>query len=150
MLYKINFQDESAYIYFLFEHKSYPDSLIHIQLLEYIVKIWKLELKQKKIKELPMIIPLVLYHGKQKWKVKENLSSILAGPTDLLSEYLPDFKFILYDLSKYSDNEIKGTIMTRIVMLLLKHVFDKNFTDKLPDIFSLLKDLSEKETGLQY
>ena len=47
MLYKVNFQKEPAYIYFLFEHKSYPDNLIHIQLLEYIIKIWKLEIKQK-------------------------------------------------------------------------------------------------------
>ncbi len=59
-------------------------------------------------------------------------------------------QYILYDLSRYSDEDIKGTIMARVVMLIFKHVFDPKFADKLPGIFSLIKDLSEKETGLQY
>ena len=40
--------------------------------------------------------------------------------------------------------------MTRVVMLLLKHVFDPDLQKKLPDILSLMKTLMEKETGLQY
>ena len=35
-------------------------------------------------------------------------------------------------------------------MLLFKHVFDDNLSDKLPDILSLMRDLSKRETGLQY
>lgn len=31
-------------------------------------------------------------------------------------------------------------------MLIFKHIFDQDFTDKMPGILSLLKDLSEKET----
>jgi len=78
------------------------------------------------------------------------LSSIFNGPTEILKEHIPDFKYILYDLSQYTDDQIKGTVMARVTMLLLKHIFDQGFSGKLPDIFSLLKDLSEKETGLQY
>ncbi len=150
MLYKVNLGDSPGYIYFLFEHKSYPDKLVHLQLLEYMIKIWRLDLKQHKKKKLSIIVPLLLYHGSKKWKVKKQFSSILSGPVDIMSDYIPDFRYILYDLSKYSDNEIKGTITARVVMLIFKHIFDHDFSDKLPDIFSLLKDLSEKETGLQY
>jgi predicted transposase/invertase (TIGR01784 family) len=150
MLYKVNFKTQPGFIYFLFEHKSYPDNLIHLQLLEYMLKIWKLELKQKKDSKLPVIIPLVLYHGKQKWKVKENLSSILNCPTNLLTEYIPDFKYILYDLSKYSDDEIKGTKINQITLLSFKYVFGENFIDKLPEIFALFKNQSEKKTDLQF
>ena len=150
MLYKVNFKTQSGFIYCLFEHKSYPDSLIHIQLLEYMLKIWKLELKQKKNKKLPVVIPLVLYHGKQKWKVKENLSSILDCSVDQLAEYIPDFKYILYDLAKYSDDQIKGTKINQITLLSFKYVFGENFIDKLPDIFVLFKDLLDKKTDLQF
>ena len=150
MLYKIMIGDDPGYIYFLFEHKSYPDRLVHLQLLEYMLKIWRLDLKQSKKKKLSIIIPLLLYHGPQKWKGKEKFSSMLSGPVDTMADYIPDFRYVLYDLSKYSDTEIKGTITARVVMLIFKHIFEQDFAQKLPEIFLLLKDLSEKETGLQY
>jgi predicted transposase/invertase (TIGR01784 family) len=150
MLYKVNIGKTPGYIYFLFEHKSYPDKMVHLQLLEYMTKIWRLDLKQSKRKKLSIIVPLLLYHGPQKWKVKEDFSSMLDGPVDIMAEYIPDFRYVLYDLSQYSDDDIKGTITARVVMLIFKHIFEKDFAQKLPEIFSLLKDLSEKETGLQY
>jgi len=115
ILYKVNIGDESGYIYFLFEHKSYLDKLIHLQLLEYMIKIWRLDLKQFKKKKLSIIVPLVLYHGPQEWKIKENFSSIFEGPVDTMSEYIPDFRYVLYDLSKYSDSEIKGSARNNVV-----------------------------------
>ena len=78
------------------------------------------------------------------------LSSLLSGPVKELTGYIPDFGFDLYDLTRFSDDDIKGTIMARVVLLLFKHVFDPDLQKKLPDIFSLMKTLMEKETGLQY
>ncbi len=69
---------------------------------------------------------------------------------DVLADYIPDFQYVLYDLLKYSEAEIRGTITARVVMLIFKHIFDRDFTGRMPGILSLLKDLSEKETGLQY
>ena len=54
------------------------------------------------------------------------------------------------NLFEYNDDEIKGTVMVRVTMLLLKHVFEPDLADRLPNIFSLLKELSKKKTGLQY
>ncbi len=150
MLYKVRIEDATGYVYFLFEHKSYSDRLIHLQLLEYMVKIWRLGLKQSKNRKLSIVIPLILYHGKEKWTVDKRFSSLFEGPSKPLADYIPDFEFILYDLSRYTDEQIRGTIMARVTMLLLKHVFEPDIAEKLPGIFTLLKDLSEQETGLQY
>jgi len=150
LLYKVNFKTQPGYIYCLFEHKSYPDSFIHLQLLEYMIKIWRLELKQKKPKKLPVIIPLVLYHGAKQWKLKENLSSIINVPSEILEKHIPNFKYILYDLSKYSDDEIKGSKINQITLLSFKYVFGDNFIDKLPEIFTLFETLFDKKTGLQF
>ncbi|MCK5541317.1 MAG: Rpn family recombination-promoting nuclease/putative transposase [Desulfobacterales bacterium] len=84
------------------------------------------------------------------WRTKENLSSILNCPTDLLAEYIPDFKYILYDLSKYSDDKIKGTKINQITLLSFKYVFGEDFVDKLPEIFALFKTLFDKKTDLQF
>ncbi len=40
--------------------------------------------------------------------------------------------------------------MARVVLLLLKHIFDPDLLNKLPGILALMQELMEKETGLQY
>jgi hypothetical protein len=84
------------------------------------------------------------------WIAKTEFSSLFIDKTKELDEFLPDFKFILYDLNSWSDNEIKGSVFTKAVLLLFKHIFSPDLQDKLPDVFSLFKDLSESQTGLQY
>jgi hypothetical protein len=78
------------------------------------------------------------------------LTSLLSGPVDDLAGYIPDFGFELYDLHRYTDDEIKGTIASRLALLLLKHIRDPDLDRKLPGIFALLRTLMEKETGLQW
>jgi len=70
MLYRIKFRDGSAgSVYVLFEHKSYYDKYVHLQLLEYMVKIWRLHIKQHKEEPagLPIVIPLLICHGRREW-----------------------------------------------------------------------------------
>ncbi len=155
MLYKVMLSGTEGYVYVLFEHKSYYDRYIHLQLLEYMVKIWRLFIKQHKLKRknkaLPIVIPILICHGKRPWPVENtNFSSMFDLPSKRLSMYIPEFNLDLYDLTNFTDQEIRGTVMTRVVLLLLKHAFDPDLLDKLPDILILMRELMEKETGLQY
>ena len=60
MLYQVMLKDGSAgFIYLLFEHKSYYDKYVHLQLLEYMVKIWRLYIKQHKGKGKSVKLPTV-------------------------------------------------------------------------------------------
>ena len=127
---------------------------MHLQLLEYIVKIWRLFLKQPKEKHrrdpLPIVIPLLICHGEQAWPLaRVRLASLLAGPVQELARYIPDFSFELYDLRGFSDKEIKGTIMARVVLLLFKYSSDPNLMAKLPEILALMRELMQQQTGLQ-
>jgi predicted transposase YdaD len=40
--------------------------------------------------------------------------------------------------------------MSRVILLLFKHIRDPDLRQKLPDILALMQKLMEKETGLQY
>ncbi len=154
MLYRVMLKDKTpGFIYVLFEHKSYYDRYVHLQLLEYMVKIWRLHIKQNKKKpvSLPIVIPLLICHGRQDWPQDTvRLTSLLSGPVDDLAGYIPDFGFEMYDLHRFSDDQIKGTIINRVMMMLFKHIFNPELRHKLPDIFSLFQTLMEKETGLQW
>ncbi|WP_052326461.1 Rpn family recombination-promoting nuclease/putative transposase [Halobacteroides halobius] len=103
ILYKVSLNNKDAYIYLLFEHKSYTYKKISIQLLKYVIKIWELKLKQTEREELPLVIPMVFYHGRQEWNVGLNLSSLLAEIPEELEKYIPNFEYLLYDLSPYSE-----------------------------------------------
>ena len=151
ILYKVNLSEESAYIYLLFEHKSYSDRLTALQLLEYMVKIWRLHLKQNPLAEgLPIILPLVLYHGTQKWKHGTRLSSLLSGPVESFMDYIPDFQFLLYDLSSYRDEDIRGMILLRVGLLVMKHIFSEDLPEVLVKVMELLAELSDKTRALEY
>lgn len=151
LLYKVELCGADGFIYILFEHKSYRDRLTALQLLEYMLKIWRLFQKQNSAERLPIIIPLVLYHGpSSRTQPPTRFSTLLQGPTSALAAYIPDFSYELYDLTRFTDEQIKGTIMARVAMLLFKHIFDPQVRYKLPAVLSLLLQLADKQTAAQY
>lgn len=149
LLYHVRFNDEKGYIFLLFEHKSHEDKLVAIQLLGYTLNIWNLHLKQTRQKRLPIVIPLVLYHGRKEWSSGVHLLDLISGPKEKLIKYIPDFEFILYDLTRYSDHEIRGNVVVSAFLLLLKYIMNPKLVEKLPGIVSLLMELEKQETGLK-
>ncbi len=169
MLYKVELAGSPGYIYVLLEHKSYDDKYLHLQLLEYMIKIWRLFLKQhenennseetlsvtsrKRAKNkppLPIVLPILIYHGDSNWpQDRRRFSSLLSGPVSLFSDYIPDFTFMLHDLTALPDDEIKGAVMLKVMQLLFKHVQDTDIMDKLPGILLLLRDVLDARTGME-
>lgn len=144
LLYKVKLKDKPGYVYLLFEHKSYPEKHIHLQILEYKVKIWRLHLKQNP-DELPVIVPIVLYHGRTKHGAEKRSSGMMNISEPGLSVYIPDFEYVLCDLTAYSDDEIRGAVLSRVVMLPFKHIRDPDIMEKLPGILSLIRYILDSE-----
>ena len=154
-----------GYIYCLLEHKSYPDRLVAFQLLRVMVKIWSGDLrkfrKRKKKAEkagqspppkpfrYAPVVPLVLYHGESKWNVPEDFHA-LFDMDDELTFCVPNFRFPVADLSEYDDDQIKGEVMLRAALLLMKYIFSDELAQRLPGILGLLRDLESRNTGLEF
>jgi predicted transposase/invertase (TIGR01784 family) len=48
LLYEVRLREgQEAYLYVLFEHKSYPEPMVAFQLLRYMVRIWEQEMDEK-------------------------------------------------------------------------------------------------------
>ncbi|MCP4400543.1 MAG: Rpn family recombination-promoting nuclease/putative transposase [bacterium] len=158
LLLKVSFTNGfMGYVYILLEHKSYQEPFTAFHLLRYLVKIWEAALKKKEILNFPVVIPIVLYHGENRWRAGASLSDLLECPemlppslADVLSPYIPDFRYLLWDASGVSDDEIRGTVILRVALLLFKHIFNKDLRDRLPGILTLLRDLIGKRTGMEY
>ncbi len=145
ILYHVRMQGKPAFIYTLFEHKSYYDPLLVFQLLKYMIRIWELFLKKNPDADtLPVIIPLIIYHGREKWPEDRRFAR-LFGDIEGLEMYIPEFQFQLNDYSHLPDEEIKGNIQLRLLLMMFKYISRPDLAHKLPDIIRLLLDISGKE-----
>lgn len=150
ILYTVNIGDKEGYIYILFEHKSYFDKMTPVQMIGYITDIWKLYNNQTKNKKLPPIIPILIYHGDRKWNYGSTLSELIEDFPRNIADYIPDYKYLIYDFSNYSDSEIKGQIKLRLFLKLISHIFDDDFDKGLREVLPLLVELRDKTTGIEY
>ncbi|MGB5062933.1 MAG: Rpn family recombination-promoting nuclease/putative transposase [Candidatus Competibacter sp.] len=89
---------EPRQLYLLFEHKSYLDPGLLAQLLGYLGRLYG-----KQPVRTP-ILPLVLYHGAASFTLPLRFGdefALTAAQQALLRPYLPDFGYLLYDLSDW-------------------------------------------------
>jgi predicted transposase/invertase (TIGR01784 family) len=149
LLYEVELADCHGYIYILFEHKSHPFRYTALQLLKYIVRIWELHLKQSPEPELPIILPLVLYQGVDTWRFGNRLQNILADSPQALLPYAPDFHYLLFDLSTFSDDQIRGSVIMRAMTLAMKYALKEELSEKLFDIMDLIGNLADRRKGLE-
>ncbi|WP_286945573.1 Rpn family recombination-promoting nuclease/putative transposase [Acetobacterium sp. UBA5834] len=156
MLFRTKINQRDGYLYFLFEHKSYPDRMVALQLLTYMVRIWNQKVNRENDTHIPVIIPLVIYHGKTQWKIGPMLSDLIMDFEMLpeeVKQMTPNYRYQLYDLSQFSDEEIKGNAELMIALSIFRDVFKKTSQEFLETIFKAaraLDELEEMETGLQY
>ncbi len=138
---------EKAFVYFLFEHKSYPDPLVGLQLLRYMVRFWERQIKEGTA--LSPIIPLVIYHGEKAWRTPTEFLDLLDAP-EALRPFLPDFRYHLTDFSWLSDETIRGTVWLRVTTAVLRAVRNPHLGDELEDLIALMFELDQQQTGLEY
>ncbi len=96
-----------------------------------------------------MIIPVVLYHGEKRWRAGIHFHNLL-DVSDVMMSFIPDFQYVLWDASGYTDDEIKGKAILRVALLVLKYIFRQELRERLPGILGLLREFAEKGTGLEY
>ena len=104
LVYQCTFYNQAPFeIALLLEHKSYPDKHPHLQLLRYMLNRWQQDAQQGQ--SLLPIIPVVIYHGATRWS-HHSLESQMVQAHIALRRYVPEFDYILIDLSRLNDTRI--------------------------------------------
>ena len=124
LLIRFDGQDQSAYAFVLYEHKSYPDRWVSLQLLRYLLIIWSREPKQERsgINYLPPIMPIVIYHGRKTWKQPREFSELVA---DMNREHVPYFRPAFVNLAIIEPDQITGSLRFVLALASLKYVQQK-------------------------
>jgi predicted transposase/invertase (TIGR01784 family) len=128
-----------ALVYLLFEHQSTSDGLMAFRLLRYLVRIWERWLADHpRAKALPIIVPVVLYHGAEAWSapvVFDALFDIPDAVRPALAPHLVRFAYLVDDLSEIPDERLRARAMTalgRLVEACFKHARTR------PDLLEIL------------
>ncbi|OJY54836.1 MAG: hypothetical protein BGO90_10405 [Legionella sp. 40-6] len=143
VLFKTAIEGHDAYLYLLLEHQSTPDQLMPFRMLKYICNIIDHHLKTydtKKDKKIPLIYPLVIYHGKRKYPFSTDLSDLIDAPPALVERYFLK-PFQLIDLGQIDDETLKQHAWSGVMEFALKHIFARDILPSLKEIASILHHL---------
>lgn len=138
IVYKVKIEEEQqGYIYLALEHQSTAKHFMAFRFIKYQLAIIDNHLKQNpKSKYLPLVFPLLYYHGK-KTPYPEPIDFFeLFVNKDLARDFfLRPLRLI--DANKFSDEEIKTHKLAGLLELVQKHIYDRDFlllTNQLKDL----------------
>jgi predicted transposase/invertase (TIGR01784 family) len=142
IVYQIRLKEKEplAYIYILIEHQSSVDQLMPFRLWNYCSLIWDKYLKQTQSKTLPLIFPLVFYHGDTPYSGPRKIADLIQAPLDLIESALFG-GFHLVDTHEINDDELRARKWAGIIQYVLKHVNNRNNNNLVETIIELLQGI---------
>lgn len=151
-MYKVNIDGKEVIFYVLLEFQSRVDFQMPMRLLFYMVEVWRDILKnetkadrRRKDFKLPAVVPIVLYNGKNKWTAKTNFKEMLSG-YELFEDNVLDFNYILFDINRYSDDELYNiSNLVSAIFLLDQQMNQEELIRRLRKMIYILKKISPEQ-----
>ncbi len=136
---KITESEDDAYIVLLLEHQSTPDERMPLRILEYSCEVMREHEKSHK-NELPLVYPVVIYHGREPYHYPTDILDMIKAPEALVRDFFPG-NFQLINLSEIEDEALKLDRWLASMALSLKHVFDRDVIAAFGDIVNNAADV---------
>ncbi len=131
MVIKTTIKEQPADIYFLLEHKSTPPKAneLFLQILSYIFAMFQEDHKNKK--DFRIVLPLVFYHGVQKWNIPTEFKELFKVDA-IFKDNILNFNYTLYDtanLNLETGDYLDYNLKLKSFLIALKSAFNKNDLD---------------------
>ena len=150
-------EEPGVLVYMLMEHQSWPDWLMSRRIYRYCDRIWgHWERDHEGCRELPLIIPMVLYHGEGPWSAPRELHGLLAwgntpadaGLRSLLGPIVPNAGYLLTDLNELAARP-GGSDQVALLLKVMRWGRHKDLLDRLGRFADDLEALLEAPEGLK-
>jgi predicted transposase/invertase (TIGR01784 family) len=142
--FRLNEINEECYISVLLEHKSKRDDATVFQILGYLANGYKLQCKNKEPKRV--ILPVVYYHGKGKWKLRQ-LDDYFKNFPPYLRAYLPSYDLVYIDLVRLSSDSLDSltnVFLRSALMVQRLHSNPNLLKNEIEKILTTLSDSTER------
>ncbi|OJT21330.1 hypothetical protein BO221_26255 [Archangium sp. Cb G35] len=147
-------------LYVLLEHQSSVDSWMALRMLRYVVRQverWRQEHPEST--RLPVIIPLVMYHGPDgAWTAPRRVEDLFDLPggeegRERWRVLVPRFEYLLDDLTAEREVGLRarsGPPLARLAWLVLRYGRTGELARKLPDWVALFAQVYEDTGGAEH
>ena len=145
-------------LYVLLEHQSTVDGWMALRMLRYVVRQverWRQEHPESVL--LPLIIPLVMYHGQEgTWTAPRKVEDLFALPEEEEERWralVPRFEYLLDDLTAEREEALSarpGPPLARLAWLVLRHGRSGELARKLPEWVALFAQVQEGPEGAEH
>ena len=123
LLYRCRIGEREVFLYLLFllEHRSRRDPALPLDLLRYMSRGWEQEFSREG--HITPIIPVVIHHGDAGWSAPNDLLHLFRfedtdpAVVEALRPFLPDFRFVLDDLTAVPEAELFAREQTALSLL---------------------------------
>ncbi len=128
----------------LFEHKSYSDPSLPLQVGTYLFLTWTTmwnEAGRPDLRKHPLPAPVIvlLHHGPKPYKPLGMQDIVASVPG--LKRFIPQFDIAVIDLTQIDFADLKGEPLTRATLEALKRASDKTLTTDLVSVLEHFRGL---------
>ena len=115
LLYTTRIGRRPALLYLLTEHKSRSERWAVWQLAQYVHAIWR---QQRQRRQLPLVLPILLHHGRRPWTAPRSLHDLLGGKElepelrGPLLELQPSFRPLIVSMADWPAERLRGMQLT--------------------------------------
>ncbi|WP_164020125.1 Rpn family recombination-promoting nuclease/putative transposase [Pyxidicoccus trucidator] len=145
-------------LYVLLEHQSTVDRWMALRMLRYVVR--QLERSRQEHPDstvLPLIIPLVMYHGPETvWTAPRRVEDLFGLPEKGRERWralVPCFEFLLDDLTAEREEALQarpGPPLARLAWLTLRYGRSGELAQKLPEWAALFAQVQAGPEGAEH
>jgi predicted transposase YdaD len=147
-------------LYVLLEHQSSVDRWMALRMLRYVVRLveqWRQ--KHPESTRLPVIIPLVMYHGTDEtWTAPRRVEELFDMPEEEEERerwraLVPRFEYLLDDLTAEREEALRarpGPPLVRLAWLALRYGRTGELAQRLPDWTVLFTQVQAAPDGAEH
>ena len=155
IIWRLKWRGSWVYVYILLEFQSNVDETMPIRIMSYVALLYLSLLNNEKLgygkeKKLPIVLPIVLYNGKDIWNVSKNIQDLIENTSDeKLQKFIPKLSYYFIDEIRAEANE-KDTVFNGLAnsvvatMKLQRTLSNEEFDQFALSLKKLFKDNEQK------
>ena len=140
---------EPVYVYILIEFQSRPDPTMPVRFMVYVGLFYQklLESQPAARGKLPLVIPIVMNTGPERWNVATDLGSLIGDLDPSAEIYRPQLRYHLIDEAAYPREKLEA--LSSPVAELFRLETSDNWLEVQSSIHRLRQSLSATEGALR-
>ncbi|MEL6340907.1 MAG: Rpn family recombination-promoting nuclease/putative transposase, partial [Myxococcota bacterium] len=128
-----------ALLFVVLEHQSSVDPWMAYRMSRSTMRLWESwRAKNRKASLLPVVIPVVLYHGDAPWQAEANIGELIEGADvrDAMGPLWPSFGYVVEWVNAHTEDELRASRLNAVTQLMLLALAQARGPENMASVFS--------------